>query len=61
MRQGGFLSLSQAEYFDGSGHPVVAIHGAKVTDFGGVSLSCPGSSIFQLNPDIPEAHQLRGW
>jgi len=41
--------------------PVLAIKGAKVSDFGGRSLSIPSSSNFSINPDIPEAHTLRGW
>uniref|UniRef100_A0A2P2I042 Replication protein A subunit n=1 Tax=Hirondellea gigas TaxID=1518452 RepID=A0A2P2I042_9CRUS len=51
----------QAEKFDGSGCPVLAIKGARVSDFGGVSLSLIGSSTVQINPDISEAHQLKGW
>jgi len=42
-------------------NPVIAIKGAKVSDFGGRSLSILGSSVFNLNPDLPEAHELRGW
>lgn len=41
--------------------PVMAIKGAVVKDFGGRSLSMGSNSSFQLNPDIPEAHQLAGW
>jgi len=50
-----------AENFDGSGNPVVAIKGCKVSDFNGVSLSALGSSTIQLNPDMPEAFTLKGW
>ena len=39
----------------------MAIKGAKVSDFGGRSLSTLMSSVLMLNPDIPEAHSLRGW
>jgi len=42
-------------------NPVVAIKGAKVSDFGGRSLSVLNSSNFQVNPDIPECHSIRGW
>uniref|UniRef100_H3DFJ8 Replication protein A subunit n=1 Tax=Tetraodon nigroviridis TaxID=99883 RepID=H3DFJ8_TETNG len=51
----------EAENFDGSGEPVVAIKGAKLSDFGGRSLSASFSSTLMINPDIPEAYKLRGW
>ncbi|KAM3875120.1 replication protein A 70 kDa DNA-binding subunit [Diretmus argenteus] len=51
----------EAENFDGSGQPIVAIKGAKLSDFGGRSLSASFSSTLMVNPDIPEAHMLRGW
>lgn len=50
-----------AEKFDGSGCPVLAIKGARVSDFGGVSLSLVNSSTVLINPEITEAHQLKGW
>uniref|UniRef100_A0A8C5MTN6 Replication protein A subunit n=1 Tax=Leptobrachium leishanense TaxID=445787 RepID=A0A8C5MTN6_9ANUR len=50
-----------AEKFDGSGQPVVAIKGARLSDFGGRSLSVLSSSTVMINPDIPEAFKLRGW
>lgn len=50
-----------AEEFDGSQSPVVAVKGARVSDFGGRSLSTVMNSVLVVNPDIPEAHQLRGW
>ncbi|XP_061917975.1 replication protein A 70 kDa DNA-binding subunit [Entelurus aequoreus] len=50
-----------AEKFDGSTQPVVAVKGAKVSDYGGRSLSASYSSTMMINPDIPEAHKLRGW
>merc|ERR1712038_693057 len=52
---------SDAESFDGSGCPVLAVKGAKVSDWGGRSLSAMGGSQQLINPDIPEAHRLRGW
>ena len=52
---------AEAEGFDGSNFPVVAIKGARVSDFGGRSLSTMMSSLLLVDPDIPEAHQLRGW
>ncbi|XP_069471464.1 replication protein A 70 kDa DNA-binding subunit [Ambystoma mexicanum] len=51
----------EAERFDGSRQPVVAIKGARLSDFGGRSLSVLSSSTVLLNPDIPEAFKLRGW
>ncbi|XP_046892266.1 LOW QUALITY PROTEIN: replication protein A 70 kDa DNA-binding subunit [Hypomesus transpacificus] len=51
----------EAEQFDGSGQPVLAIKGAKLSDFGGRSLSASFSSTLMVNPDIPEAYKLRGW
>ncbi|XP_041850558.1 replication protein A 70 kDa DNA-binding subunit isoform X2 [Melanotaenia boesemani] len=51
----------EAERFDGVGQPIVAIKGAKVSDFGGRSLSASFSSTLMINPDIPEAYKLRGW
>ncbi|XP_008827013.1 replication protein A 70 kDa DNA-binding subunit isoform X1 [Nannospalax galili] len=50
-----------ADKFDGSRQPVMAIKGARVSDFGGRSLSVLSSSTILVNPDIPEAYKLRGW
>ncbi|XP_057632826.1 replication protein A 70 kDa DNA-binding subunit [Chionomys nivalis] len=50
-----------ADKFDGSRQPVMAIKGARVSDFGGRSLSVLSSSTVIMNPDIPEAYKLRGW
>ncbi|KAM3934090.1 replication protein A 70 kDa DNA-binding subunit [Leptodactylus fuscus] len=50
-----------ADKFDGSRQPVVAIKGARLSDFGGRSLSVLSSSTLMINPDIPEAFKLRGW
>ncbi|XP_065291671.2 replication protein A 70 kDa DNA-binding subunit [Dermacentor albipictus] len=64
-RSGTEVSLTlwgdQAEKFDGTDNPVVAVKGVRVSDFSGVSLSLIGSSMLQLNPDIPESHALMGW
>uniref|UniRef100_A0A3P8ZLN0 Replication protein A subunit n=1 Tax=Esox lucius TaxID=8010 RepID=A0A3P8ZLN0_ESOLU len=51
----------EAERFDGSCQPVVAVKGARVSDFRGRSLSALFSSTVMVNPDIPEAYRLRGW
>lgn len=53
--------LLQAEEFDGSSNPVIAVKGARLSDFGGCSMSVLNSSTLQINPDIPEAFRLRGW
>ena len=55
------LWRAEAEGFDGSSCPVIALKGCKVSDFGGRSLSTLFSSLMNIDPDIPEAHQLRGW
>ncbi|XP_071946276.1 replication protein A 70 kDa DNA-binding subunit-like [Antedon mediterranea] len=55
------LWRDQAENFDGSNNPVMAIKGAKLSDFGGRSLTISSASVMQINPDIPRAHQLKGW
>lgn len=53
---------SQAEEFDGSVQPVLAIKNGRINEFGGgKSVSLLQSSVFQINPDITEAHKLRGW
>lgn len=40
---------------------VVAFKGVKVSDFGGRSLSLLSSGSITADPDIEEAHRLRGW
>lgn len=54
----------EAETFDEfvGKFPVLALKGAKVSDFGGRSLSILGSTNMRINPmDLQEAHSLRGW
>ncbi|KAI9504883.1 Replication factor A protein 1 [Coemansia spiralis] len=51
----------EAQAFDGHNEPVVAFKGIRVGDFGGRSLSLPSLGTITVNPDIPEAHALRGW
>ena len=55
------MHVIQAETFDGSTHPVLAVKGCRLSDFGGRSLSSLMSSVIIVNPDINEAHKLRGW
>lgn len=40
---------------------VVAFKSVKVSDFGGRSLSLLGSGTVSVNPDVNEAHTLKGW
>jgi len=41
--------------------PVVALKAVKVGDFGGRTLSTIGSTVIDLQPDLPEATPLRAW
>ncbi|KAJ9607275.1 Replication factor A protein 1 [Cladophialophora chaetospira] len=50
-----------AASFDVSPESVVAFKGVKVSDFGGRSLSLLSSGSLSANPDMPEAHKLKGW
>lgn len=47
--------------FDVSPESVVAFKGTKVSDFGGKSLSLLSSGTMTVDPDIPDAHRLKGW
>ncbi|KAJ2650113.1 Replication factor A protein 1 [Coemansia sp. RSA 1250] len=40
---------------------IVAFKGVRVGDFGGRTLSLPSIGAMTANPDISEAHMLRGW
>ncbi|KAF8163440.1 hypothetical protein B0H34DRAFT_695492 [Crassisporium funariophilum] len=51
----------QAEQYHAEDTPVIAFKGAKVSDFGGRSLSMVSSSTMQINPDIEDCFALRGW
>ncbi|KAH8821109.1 replication factor-a protein 1 [Xylogone sp. PMI_703] len=50
-----------ATAFDAEPESVVAFKGAKVSDFGGKSLSLLSSGTMTVDPDISEAHKLKGW
>lgn len=50
-----------AASFDIPPDSVVAFKGVKVSDFGGRSLSLLSSGSVSANPDMPEAHKLKGW
>jgi replication factor A1 len=47
--------------FDARPEQVVAFKGMKVGDFNGRSLSLLSSGTMTVDPDIPEAHKLKGW
>ncbi|CAL7949670.1 unnamed protein product [Xylocopa violacea] len=53
---------TQAEQFDGSSNPVLAVKSARIGEFnGGKNLSTLSATVMQIDPDIPAAHRLRGW
>ena len=52
---------NQATNFDTPVESVIAFKGVKVSDFGGRSLSLLSSGSMTINPDIDEAHKLKGW
>lgn len=50
-----------AEKFEAQPGGVMAFKGLKVSDFGGRSLSLLSSGSMSVDPDIDEAHKLKGW
>ena len=50
-----------ATTFDVPVESVIAFKGVKVSDFGGRSLSLLSSGTMNIDPDIDEAHALKGW
>ncbi|KAF2204931.1 replication protein-like protein A 70 kDa DNA-binding subunit [Delitschia confertaspora ATCC 74209] len=50
-----------ATNFDAPLESVIAFKGVKVSDFGVRSLSLLSSGSMTIDPDIEEAHQLKGW
>ncbi|KAI8070318.1 putative replication factor-A protein 1 [Gongronella butleri] len=52
---------AQAETFDGTGEPVVAFKGVRVNDYNGRSLSLSAAGRLTMNPEIPEAKELKKW
>ena len=50
-----------ASSFDIPPGSVIAFKGVKVSDFGGRSLSLLSSGSMTADPDIDEAHRLKGW
>ncbi|KAF6764012.1 hypothetical protein DFP72DRAFT_873992 [Ephemerocybe angulata] len=51
----------QAEGYDAEENVIIAFKGVRVGDFGGRSLSMVSTSSMQINPDIQECYDLRGW
>ena len=52
---------NSAATFDVQPESVIAFKGVKVSDFGGRSLSLLSSGSMSVDPDIDEAHKLKGW
>jgi replication factor A1 len=50
-----------AQNFEHPLESVIAFKGVKVSDFGGRSLSLLASGSMQVDPDLDEAHKLKGW
>jgi len=50
-----------AQSFEASPESIVAFKGLKVSDFGGRSLSLLSSGTMMVDPDMDEAHKLKGW
>ena len=50
-----------ATSFDVVPDSVIAFKGVKVSDFGGRSLSLLSSGSMTIDPDIDDAHKLKGW
>ena len=50
-----------ATTFDANLESVLAFKGVKVSDFGGRSLSLLSSGSMTTDPDIDDAHKLKGW
>ena len=53
--------MLQAEEFDGSSNPVLAVKGARVSNYGRCSISVMASTALKIDPYIPEAFRLRVW
>jgi len=50
-----------AQTFEAAPESVIAFKGLKVSDFGGRTLSLLSSGTMSIDPDIDEAHKLKGW
>lgn len=52
---------NSAQSFDAQPQSIIAFKGVKVSDFGGRSLSLLSSGSMTVDPDIDQAHKLKGW
>jgi len=50
-----------AQSFEANPETIMAFKGVKVSDFNGKSLSLLSSGSMTMDPDIQEAHKLKGW
>lgn len=50
-----------ATNFEANPESIISCKGTKVSDFGGRSLSLLSSGSMAIDPDIAEAHKLKGW
>ncbi|KAH6631108.1 hypothetical protein B0J18DRAFT_394759 [Chaetomium sp. MPI-SDFR-AT-0129] len=50
-----------ASEFDAERQSIVAFKGTRVSEYNGRSLSLLSSGTMAIDPDIPEAHRLKGW
>ncbi|KAF4521758.1 hypothetical protein B566_EDAN010024 [Ephemera danica] len=56
------LWSEKAVDFDGTDHPIVALRQARINEFQGTkNISTGMSTVVTMNPNMPEAHRLRGW
>ena len=55
------LATDQGARLEALTHPVVAFQGIRVSDFNGISLSTLSRTRFELEPETPEAAELRQW
>lgn len=49
------------DFADFKNRAVIAVKGVRVNDYNGRTLSTLNNSVISVNPDISEAHELRGW
>jgi replication factor A1 len=57
----GTHALEFDEVLASAPHPVLAVKGARVSDFGGKTLSAVQSSEFEVNPQVPAAFNAQNW
>lgn len=55
------IFLKAEDYDSSDSFPVILLKGAKVGDYNGRTLSVTSTTVVQINPDIPEAHTVKGW